>query len=44
MWLLHHEIEKKYGQQTREHTVNYKAKKKQNKNDDDDFIEYEEVK
>jgi|GEM_PF-5504503 len=44
MWLLNRKMEKKYGPHTTEQTVEYKAKEKRNKNDDDEFIEYEEVK
>jgi len=44
MWLLNRKMGKKYGQHTKEQTVEYKAKEKRNKNDDDEFIEYEEIK
>ena len=45
LWLLNRKMEKEMGHKKNygEQTVEYKAKKKQNKNDDDEFIEYEEV-
>ncbi len=45
LWLINRKIEKEYGQShdREEKTVEYKAKEKRNKNDDDEFIEYEEV-
>jgi len=45
LWIINRKIEKKYGQSyhQEEKTVEYKVKEKRNKNDDNEFIEYEEV-
>ncbi len=45
LWMINRKIEKEYGQshQQEEKTVEYKAKEKSNKDDDNEFIEYEEV-
>ena len=45
LWLINRKIEKGYGQNYNrdEKTVEYKVKEKQNKDDDDEFIEYEEI-